>query len=54
LCRTPTAKVCARDEFALHGYRIDELAQQSNPPATPALPTLGQTSALMHRLLAVT
>jgi len=35
-CRsaTPTATVCARYEFALHGYRIDELTQQSNPPAT--------------------
>ena len=55
-CRsaTPTATVCARYEFALHGYRIDELTQQSNPPATRALPTLAQTSALMHKLLAVT
>jgi hypothetical protein len=51
---TPTAQVCARYEFALHGYRIDELAQQSNPPATPPLPTLAKTNALMRRLLAVT
>ena len=49
-CNSET-NVCGSDEFALHGYRIDEVAQQH--PATPAV-SEAQTSALMHRLLAVT
>jgi len=49
-CNSAT-NVCGSDEFALHGYRIDEVAQQH--PATPAV-SQAQTSALMRRLLAVT
>jgi hypothetical protein len=49
-CNSAT-NVCGSDEFALHGYRIDEVAQQH--PATQAL-SEGTTSALMRRLLANT
>jgi hypothetical protein len=53
-CRGDHLKVCSRDEIALHGYRIVELAQESTPPVTPALPSLAQSNALMRRLLAIT
>jgi hypothetical protein len=51
---TNSSKVCTRNEIALHGYRIDEIGQDGTSPAPPHLPTLAQTNALMHRLLAVT
>jgi hypothetical protein len=50
---TSTATVCDIDEFALHGYRIDEVAQQH--PATPMTDlTLKHIGTLMRQVLAVT
>jgi len=50
-CRSTVG--CNRNEFALHGYRIDGIGQTSYPPLAK-MPPVAQANALMHRLLAVT
>jgi hypothetical protein len=45
--------VCDRDEFALNGYRIDEV-EQSAERITRPMPAVGVTDAVMRELIAIT